>query len=90
MLEILAANPDAFLDGNVNGLKSGYVLELPEIEALDGDAVSARAETKRQNEAWAEIAMGDNSGLRLVADADLDDPSSQKALTWKSSRKSPV
>lgn len=75
MLEILAANPDAFLDGNVNGLKSGYVLELPEIEALDGDAVSARAETKRQNEAWAEIAMGDNSGLRLVADADLDDPS---------------
>ena len=75
MLEILAANPDAFLDGNVNGLKSGYVLELPEIEALDGDAVSARAETKRQNEAWAAIAIGDNSGLRLVADADLDDPS---------------
>ena len=75
MLEILAANPDAFVDGNVNGLKSGYVLELPEIEALDGDAVSARAETKRQNEAWAAIAIGDNSGLRLVADAELDDPS---------------
>ena len=75
MLEILAANPDAFLDGNVNGLKSGYVLELPEIEALDGDAVSARAETKRQNEAWAAIAIGDISGLRLVADAELDDPS---------------
>ena len=74
MLEIVAANPDAFVDGNVNGLKSGYVLQLPEIEALDGDAVSARAETKRQNEAWAVIAMGDNRGLRLVADAELDDP----------------
>ena len=84
MLEILAANPDAFLDGNVNGLKSGYVLELPEIEALDGDAVSARAETKRQNEAWAEIAMGDNSGLRLVADAELDDPSKSESTDLES------
>ena len=37
--------------------------------------MSARAETKRQNEAWAAIAIGDNSGLRLVADAELDDPS---------------
>ena len=75
MLEILAANPFAFVDGNVNGLKSGYVLELPEIEGLDGDAMSARAEIKRQNEAWAAIAMSDNSGLRLVADAELGDPS---------------
>ena len=84
MLEILAANPDAFVDGNVNGLKSGYVLELPEIEALDGDAVSARAETKRQNEAWAAIAVGDNSGLRLVADAELDDPSKSEGTDLES------
>ena len=74
MLEIVAVNPDAFLDGNVNGLKSGYVLKLPEIEALESDVVSARAETKRQNEAWAAIAMGYNTGLRLVADGELDDP----------------
>ena len=74
MLEIVDANPGAFAEGNVNGLKSGYVLKLPEVEALDGDAASARAETKRQNEAWAAIGTGDNSGLRLVADVELDDP----------------
>ena len=30
MLRIVAENPSAFQDGNVNGLMAGYVLQLPD------------------------------------------------------------
>jgi pilus assembly protein FimV len=53
MLAIQALNPDAFLDGNINRLKTGQVLRLPDAQqstALpQGQAV---AEVARQNAAW--------------------------------------
>jgi len=55
MLAIQALNPDAFLDGNINRLKTGQVLRLPDTQqstALgQGPAV---AEVARQNAAWRE------------------------------------
>ena len=55
MLAIQALNPDAFLDGNINRLKTGQVLRLPDAQqstALpQGQAV---AEVARQNTAWRE------------------------------------
>jgi pilus assembly protein FimV len=43
LLAMLRANPDAFVDGNVNRLKVGVVLELPDAEqALALNAVEAR------------------------------------------------
>ncbi len=53
MMALVRANPDAFLDGNVNRLRRGVVLRIPErseIEALDPPA--AMAEFERQTEAW--------------------------------------
>jgi pilus assembly protein FimV len=56
MLALLHANPDAFVDGNVNGLKKGFVLKTPE----RGDITSisqeqALAEVRKQYAAWEQF-----------------------------------
>jgi pilus assembly protein FimV len=73
MLALFRANPQAF-SGNINRLRSGSVLRIPdaaEIEALAG--MNASAEVSRQNSEWRE---GDSTSsptaeeegrLRLVA-----------------------
>ena len=53
MMALVRTNPDAFVGGNVNRLRRGVVLRLPEpaeIAALDRPA--ATAEFERQGEAW--------------------------------------
>lgn len=55
MLAIQALNPDAFLDGNINRLRAGQVLRLP--DAPNATALGqpqAVAEVARQNTAWRE------------------------------------
>lgn len=53
MLALIKANPDAFLDNNINTLKSGYNLRVPapsEITALSQE--EARSLVKQQSEHW--------------------------------------
>ncbi|TAJ95232.1 MAG: LysM peptidoglycan-binding domain-containing protein [Gammaproteobacteria bacterium] len=53
MLALLRTNPDAFINGNINGLKSGQILRIPddnEITAIPDS--EARAEISAQNSAW--------------------------------------
>lgn len=53
MLAIQALNPDAFIDGNINRLKTGQVLRLP--DATQSTALpqpQAIAEVTAQNAAW--------------------------------------
>lgn len=53
MLAIQALNPDAFIDGNINRLKTGQVLRLP--DATQSTALAqpqAIAEVSAQNAAW--------------------------------------
>ncbi|AZE62183.1 MULTISPECIES: FimV/HubP family polar landmark protein [Pseudomonas fluorescens group] len=53
MLAIQALNPDAFVDGNINRLKTGRVLRLP--DATQSTALAqpqAIAEVSAQNAAW--------------------------------------
>lgn len=53
MLAIQALNPDAFIDGNINRLKSGQVLRLPDRQQAGALAQpQAIAEVARQNAAW--------------------------------------
>ncbi|SEM53401.1 pilus assembly protein FimV [Pseudomonas sp. ok272] len=53
MLAIQALNPDAFIDGNINRLKTGQVLRLPDASQItrlpQGKAI---AEVAAQNDAW--------------------------------------
>ena len=73
MLEIVAANPAAFQGGNINGLKSGYVLQLPgegDVRLALSDALE---EVSLQNREWAEGGPMAAQGLTLVADEDDSD-----------------
>jgi len=55
MLAIQALNPDAFLDGNINRLKTGQILRLPDPQQTSATAPGpAVAEVARQNAAWRE------------------------------------
>ncbi|NCE94047.1 FimV family protein [Pseudomonas sp. L13] len=62
MLAIQALNPDAFLDGNINRLKTGQVLRLP--DATQSTALAqpqAIAEVSAQNAAWRQGRRGPQS-----------------------------
>lgn len=53
MLAIQRANPEAFINGNINLVKSGYVLRLPDTEQVQAlDVETAAAEVAEQNRAW--------------------------------------
>lgn len=53
MLAIQALNPDAFIDGNINRLKTGQVLRLPDaVQSAALPQSKAIAEVAAQNEAW--------------------------------------
>ncbi|MFJ4195438.1 FimV/HubP family polar landmark protein [Pseudomonas sp. NPDC089534] len=53
MLAIQALNPDAFIDGNINRLKTGQVLRLPDsVQSTALPQSKAIAEVAAQNTAW--------------------------------------
>ncbi|EPL07753.1 FimV/HubP family polar landmark protein [Pseudomonas sp. CF161] len=53
MLAIQALNPDAFIDGNINRLKTGKVLRLPDpVQSTSLPQPQAIAEVAAQNAAW--------------------------------------
>ena len=53
MLAIQALNPDAFIDGNINRLKTGQVLRLPDpVQSTALPQPQAIAEVSAQNDAW--------------------------------------
>ncbi|MDH4656663.1 MULTISPECIES: FimV/HubP family polar landmark protein [unclassified Pseudomonas] len=55
MLAIQDLNPDAFVDGNINRLKSGQVLRLPdEKQIASRTQAEAISQVQAQNTAWSE------------------------------------
>ena len=53
MLDIQRLNPDAFINGNINRIKAGYIIYLPTAEDISSaDQPSALAEVREQNAAW--------------------------------------
>jgi pilus assembly protein FimV len=53
MLALLRANPEAFIDGNVNLVKAGAVLRVPEAADFDAiDAQQAAAVVQQQVQRW--------------------------------------
>jgi len=61
MLAIQALNPDAFSDGNINRLKAGKVLRLPDAgQSTSLPQSEAIAEVTAQNTAWRQGRRGAN------------------------------
>ncbi len=53
MLALLRENPQAFIDNNINNLKAGYVLRIPDRgEITQVSRTQARAEARSQYDAW--------------------------------------
>lgn len=82
MLDIQRLNPDAFINGNINNIKAGYIIYLPSEDDISaGDLSSALAEIEQQHEAWVESkespVTGGGPALRISAEPDApagDDP----------------
>jgi len=59
MIALLRANPDAFVQGNVNALKAGYVLRIPDRQAIDAvDPSQAIADIRQQQTLWEDYRQG--------------------------------
>ncbi len=77
MLAIQRLNPEAFMRGNINLLKAGYVLELPsESQALSVDNALANADVNDQMDAWRsgtprEQVASSDSATQLIDDQEL-------------------
>lgn len=68
MLAIVELNPDAFINGNINLLKAGYVLKLPtEAQASARSAAQALGEVARHDEEWRAYTRGEPLG-EMIAD----------------------
>ena len=80
MLEIVAANPSAFQRGNINGLKSGYVLQIPRAEDIQIAPLAALNEVALQHEQWSRGTAPAGQGLRLVADTEPETEAAPTSL----------
>jgi pilus assembly protein FimV len=68
MLAIQDLNPDAFLDGNINRMKSGQVLRMPtEQQILSRSQGQAASEVASQNADWRSGRNGTTSARQLDA-----------------------
>ena len=55
MLDIQRLNPKAFIDGNINRVKAGYIIYLPDSSDISSaDLASALSEVRQQNDDWRE------------------------------------
>ena len=79
MVAIQQANPEAFINGNINRLKAGYALKIPAFETATSISERlAEAEVDAQNRALAgrstqKKTVSDEAG-QLVSQADRIDP----------------
>ena len=62
MLALLQANPEAFLNNNINGLKKGQILQMPsEAEINASSQAEAIAEVNRQYADWGQTPISNES-----------------------------
>ncbi|MCQ4297546.1 tetratricopeptide repeat protein [Pseudomonas stutzeri] len=67
MLAIQDLNPNAFIDGNINRMKSGQVLRLPDAEQISRRSQSeAIGQVAEQNAAWRQGRSGAVAGTRQL------------------------
>ncbi len=74
MLDIQRLNPEAFIGGNINRIKSGYIIYLPnEGDIKSGSQPEALAEVRKQNEDWRQGRASTTSGPSLRISAEPQD-----------------
>lgn len=74
MLDIQRLNPNAFIGGNINRIKAGYIIYLPaEGDISSNDPSAAQREVSQQNKSWrenkeSEPSYGSGPSLRISAE----------------------
>ena len=87
MLDIQRLNPEAFIDGNINRIKAGYIVYLPSASDISSDNLAeALAEVQQQNARWSgqqapTPGVTGAASLRISADAEADDGRAEEAAT---------
>ncbi len=67
MLAMLKANPDAFIGNNINNLKTGRILKVPERSAVESiSKAQAFKEVRTQYDAWQEYKLKLAGAERVV------------------------
>ncbi len=67
MLALLKANPGAFFGNNINNLKTGRILKIPERSAVESiSRVQAQKEVRAQYDAWQEYKLKLAGAERVV------------------------
>ncbi len=82
MLDIQRLNPDAFIGGNINRIKAGYIIYLPsEGDISSGDLSQALAEVRQQNQDWREGRSSEpaHSGPSLRISAEPEEAAASAA-----------
>jgi pilus assembly protein FimV len=80
MIATVAMNSDAFQGANINGLKAGYVLEMPGPNDIYTSAAEAVAIVRQQNEDWAAGIMREPM-LRVLADNEISEINESNTTT---------
>ncbi len=82
MLDIQRLNPKAFIGGNINRIKAGYIVYLPgSADISSNDLSQAQQEVRQQNQDWRDgVASKPQAGagpsLRISAEPSPDDETS--------------
>ena len=89
MLDIQRINPEAFIDGNINRIKAGYIIYMPqEGDISSSDLSAALAEVRQQNEDWqagrASKPIARGPALRISADPVLGESAAAAARSAES------
>lgn len=68
MIALLRANPESFINENINGLKRGYILRVPDYEQIVAiDQADARAIVREQAALWRQYQQSQSGGQPVSA-----------------------
>lgn len=75
MLAIFNLNPDAFIDGNINNLRSSAQLEMPDVDDIESiGRASARHQVSEHMNRWQSAPVGEVPVVSEAALSDTPDP----------------
>ena len=76
MIALLRENPESFINGNINGLKRGYILRVPDYDQIMAiDLADAREMVRKQAALWRQYQQSQRGGQpvsAMEADASAD------------------
>ena len=68
MVALLRANPESFINENINGLKRGYILRVPDYDQIAAvDQAEARAMVREQAALWRQYQQSQSGGEPVSA-----------------------